>query len=174
METNLFSAQDSKFFKAISLLILSLLNKKNLAIFFSSHNSEVFLLNSQAWLLRKTNIFNCFQAFTSTLRTTDAAPPTTGWARYWSRWVVVSPGRLTTIHRVNTSRGAKPCRLLWNWNLLACFRWPFLALFIARAHIRMMGVNISVDLSLFVLLCNTNFMKKLKFNDFFKTKTNKK
>ena len=121
METNLFSAQDSKFFKAISLLILSLLNKKNLAIFFSSHNSEVFLLNSQAWLLRKTNIFNCFQAFTSTLRTTDAAPPTTGSARYWSSWVAVSPGRVTTIHRVITSRGAKPCRLLYNWNLKLTF-----------------------------------------------------
>ena len=32
------------------------------------------------------------------------------------------------------------------------------------------GRTISVDLSLFVLFYNTNFMNKLKFNDFFKLK----
>ena len=45
-----------------------------------------------------------------------------------------------------------------------------LALGIAHAHISVClekrGGNISVDLSLFVLLSNTNCMNKLKFNDF--------
>ena len=44
---------------------------------------------------------------------------------------------------------------------------------IARAHfsvgIERRGGNISVDLPLFVLLYKTNFINKLKFNDFFKT-----
>ena len=51
-----------------------------------------------------------------------------------------------------TPRGAKPCRLLSNWNLVLTFQ----ALSIARAHmfirncsIRRMGGNISVDLCFF-------------------------
>ena len=36
---------------------------------------------------------------------------------------------------------------------------------------RRRGEIISVDLSLFALLYNTNVMNKLKFNDLFKTKT---
>ena len=55
----------------------------------------------------------------------------------------------------------------------------FLALDIARAYmyeysisvgLRRRSRNISVDLSLFVLLYNTDFMNKLKFNDFLKLK----
>ena len=53
----------------------------------------------------------------------------------------------------------------------------FLALDIARAYMYSISVglrrrsrNISVDLSLFVLLYNTDFMNKLKFNDFLKLK----
>ena len=51
-------------------------------------------------------------------------------------------------HRVITSRGAKPCRLLWG--------------------LRRRGGNISVDLSLFAKLYNTNFKNKLKLNYFLK------
>ena len=55
---------------------------------------------------------------------------------------------------------------------------PFTDLFwLSSMHVGMIrgfneegGGNISVDLSLFVLLYNTSFMKKLKFNDFLKTK----
>ena len=54
------------------------------------------------------------------------------------------------------------------------FADPLLALCIARSHVsvglRRRGGNISVDLSLFVLLYNSNFTKKLKCNDFLKTK----
>ena len=49
----------------------------------------------------------------------------------------------------------------------------FLALFIARAHIRMRSLNISVDLSLFVLRCNTNFIKSLNSMIFSKLKQTK-
>ena len=55
------------------------------------------------------------------------------------------------------------------------FADPLLALCIARSHVsvglRRRGGNISVDLSLFVLLYNTNFMNKLKFNNLNKFKT---
>ena len=57
---------------------------------------------------------------------------------------------------------------------IGTFCWPFLALSIARAlmysisvGLRRRGGTISVDLSLFVLLYNANFINKLKFNDFF-------
>ena len=50
-----------------------------------------------------------------------------------------------------------------------------MALGIACAHLLgglgRRGGNISVDLSLVVLLYNTNFLNKLKFNDFLKLKT---
>ena len=45
----------------------------------------------------------------------------------------------------------------------------FLALGLARGHTCIMrrGGNIYLDLSLLVLLCNKNFMNKLKVNDFY-------
>ena len=67
----------------------------------------------------------------------------------------------TVQHRVITSRGAKPSRLHLNWNLLLTF--------FGSRHctcVRRRGGNISVDLSSFVLLYNTNFMNTLKFRDF--------
>ena len=73
-------------------------------------------------------------------------------------------------HRVITPRGAKPCCLLKNWHLLLIFIAPGIALLYIKVGFRRRGGNISVDLSLFVSLYNTNFMNKLKFNDFFKTK----
>ena len=63
-----------------------------------------------------------------------------------------------------THRGAKHCSLLKNLNL--------------RTHIkgglRRRGGNISVDLSLFVLLYNLNFMKKETSVIFFKPKPKKR
>ena len=72
-------------------------------------------------------------------------------------------------HRIITL-GVKPCRLLLKLK-------PFADLFFSRHYtcvmriyisigLRRRGGNISVDLSLFVLLYNTHFMNKPKFNDF--------
>ena len=94
--------------------------------------------------------------------------------------------------RVITSRGAEPWRnklngavqgraalhtVLYGQRPRVFFKietvcWPFRlsTLHEARAHISVgwgrRGGNISVDLSLLVTLCNTNFMNKLKLNDF--------
>ena len=66
-------------------------------------------------------------------------------------------------YRVITSRGAKA---LSSSLKLEAYFWLS-----ARAHISVglgrRGGNISVDLSLFVLLYNTNFMTNLKFNNIF-------
>ena len=66
-------------------------------------------------------------------------------------------------------RKAKQYRLTWNWTLLQAF---FGSRHCTCAYIlgglRTRGGNISVDLPLFVLLYNTNFMNKLKFNKFLK------
>ena len=54
---------------------------------------------------------------------------------------------------------------------LEFFCCPFwLSALHVQVGLRKRGGNISVDLSLFGLLYNTNFTNKLKFNDFLKTK----
>ena len=69
-------------------------------------------------------------------------------------------------HRAITLRGAKPCRLVQNWNLLLTLfgsrhcTYAYIPVVVLRRR----GGNISVDMSV-VLLYNTNFMNKLKFND---------
>ena len=76
---------------------------------------------------------------------------------------------------MNRNSKSKRAKALSSSSKFELFADLFFTLGIVCAHIqgslRRRGGNIYVDLSLFVLLYNTNFMNKLKFNDFLKLKT---